>query len=402
LSSLSPRAFVALCCASLLLAWPSRTPRAQESAPRVRFTLVVTLPDATPQDEPVYLSTDHDGWRPDDPKYRLRMRPDGRWQLSLSSPAGELLQFLFCRGGWDEVEVKADGSSRIARQLRPQDGASYELRVVRWADSSVSTITGHVEPFMEASFLHGRLCWVYLPPGYDQDDRRYPVLYMQDGQNLFDEEHSYAGEWQLDETLERMISSGELPAVIVVGIENGGAARMQEYGPWHDARWNEGGGGDSYLRAVADTLKPAIDAKYRTLSEPKHTYMAGSSLGGLISAYAGFEYASVFGGGIAAVSPSYWWAEDRMLQVAKRAGRPGTRRFYQDMGTLESGAPKDENHDGVEDSIGRLRAMHKILVADGMKEGRDLLSVEAVEARHHERYWKERLPRLLRFLLADE
>ncbi|HKI84405.1 MAG TPA: alpha/beta hydrolase-fold protein [Candidatus Krumholzibacteria bacterium] len=401
-SALLRRASVALLCMSLLLAWPVRALQAQEGQPAVHFTLVVSLPDATAHGDPIYLSTDHDGWRADDPKYRLQPRPDGRWELKMSAPADRLLHFLFCRGSWARVEVRADGSSLDARRLRPRDGASYELRVARWADADMSTITGHVESFVEPSFLHGRHCWVYLPPGYAEGDRRYPVLYMHDGQNLFDKERSYAGEWQLDETLERMIAGKELPALIVVGIENGGVARMDEYGPWHDTKWNAGGGGDAYLRAVADTLKPAIDAHYRTLSKPQHTYMAGSSLGGLISAYAGFKYGKVFGGGIAAVSPSYWWAQDRILQLAQRAGRPTTRRFYQDMGTLESGGFEDENNDGVEDSIGRLRAMRDLLVAGGMKEGKNLLSVEAEGGRHHERDWAKRLPRLLRFLLADE
>ena len=368
----------------------------------VRFTLVVTLPDATPEGEPVYLSTDHDGWRPNDPDYRLQPRQDGRWQVTLDCPADRLLHFLFCRGNWDAVEVKADGSSLDARRLRPQDGARYPLRVARWADTDLSTITGHVESFVDPSFRNGRRCWIYLPPGYEDGDRRYPVLYMHDGQNLFDKERSYAGEWEVDETLERMIPKGELPPIIVVGIENGGSARMEEYTPWQDAKWNSGGGGDRYLRAVADTLKPAIDAAYRTLADPRHTYMAGSSLGGLISAYAGYAFGDVFQGGVAAVSPSYWWARDRFLDFARRAGRPTTRRFYQDMGTLESGSHEDENHDGVEDSIARLNAMREILVASGMKEGRDLMSVEAKGDRHNETYWSKRLPGLLKFLLADE
>lgn len=374
----------------------------QEGETLVHFTFIVALPDSTPKGEPVYLSTDHDEWRPDDPKYRLQPRRDGRWQVTLASPAGLLLHFLFCRGSWDAVEVRADGSPLDARRLRPHDSTSYELRVARWADTDLSTIMGHVEAFVEPSFLHGRRCWVYLPPGYEDGDRRYPVLYMHDGQNLFDKERSYAGEWKVDETLERMIPRGEIPPVIVVGIENGGSARMEEYAPWRDAKWNSGGGGDRYLRAVADTLKPAIDAAYRTLPEPKHTYMIGSSLGGLISAYAGYEYGDVFQGGIAAVSPSYWWAQDRILEFASHSGRPETRRFYQDMGTLESGSREDENHDGVEDSIARLRAMREILVASGMKEGRDLLSLEAEGDRHNEGYWSKRLPDLLRFLLADE
>jgi predicted alpha/beta superfamily hydrolase len=125
-------------------------------------------------------------------------------------------------------------------------------------------------------------------------------------------------------------------------------------------------------------------------------------MGGLISAYAGFDYGMVFHGGIAAVSPSYWWAKNQILRLAEDAGRPETLRFYQDMGSLESGGFEDENGDGVEDSIGRLRAMRDILVADGMKEGRNLLSVEAEGDRHHERYWAKRLPALLRFLLAGE
>ncbi len=402
--SLAGRIPSAVLWALLALACVAGTVRAapREGEALVHFTLVVALPDTIPNGETVFLSTDHDGWRPDNPKFRLQPRPDGRWQVTLASPAGLLLHFLFCRGTWDAVEVRADGSPLDARRLRPQEGTSYELSVARWADTDLSTITGNVEAFVETSFLHGRRCWVYLPPGYEDGDRRYPVLYMHDGQNLFDKERSYAGEWQVDETLERMIGAGEIPPLIVVGIENGGPARIEEYTPWRDLEWNSGGGGERYLRAVADTLKPSIDRHFRTLPGAAHTYMAGSSLGGLISAYAAFTHGDVFGGGVAAVSPSYWWAQGRILQFAREAGRPRTRRFYQDMGTREISGSQDKNHDEVEDSIATLRTMDRILREDGMIPEKDLLSIEAEGHRHRERDWAQRLPKLLRFLMADE
>ena len=144
-----------------------------------------------------------------------------------------------------------------------------------------------------------RRIWLYLPADYFTVKKKYPVLYMQDGQNLFDEQTSFSGEWGVDETLDAM-----QPGCIVVGIDNGGVQRMTEYNP-HDNQQQGKGEGIQYLEFIVKTLKPYIDKHYRTLKTKKHTFIAGSSMGGLISFYAGLYYPKVFGS-IGVLSPSFW------------------------------------------------------------------------------------------------
>ena len=255
------------------------------------------------------------------------------------------------------------------------------------------TVTGDVSVLAFPYFLGGRRVWIYLPPGYAAGAGRYPVLYMHDGQNLFDASASYAGEWRVDETCETLIGSGQIPPLIVVGIENGGAARMDEYTPWADKDYG-GGKADGYLAAVENILKPEIDRRYRTLPGARNTFMAGSSLGGLLSAYAGYTSPGVWGG-IIAMSPSYWWASERFAAWAAPRPKPGLRFFYQDMGTAEGGADP-----GVTDYIGTLRKVEAAALAQGFKEGADLFSLEASGHNHSEASWAARFPFLLKLLLS--
>jgi predicted alpha/beta superfamily hydrolase len=201
----------------------------------------------------------------------------------------------------------------------------------------------------------------------------------------------------VDETLEQLIPAGEIPAIIVVGIDNGGASRTSEYTPWVDPS-RGGGGGDAYLQALRDVLKPEIDRRYRTLTGPRYTWMAGSSLGGLISAYAGETYADTWGR-IGAVSPSYWWAGSQMIAFTAARPRPERlERFYQDMGSLEAGHLTDADGDGIDDYIESLREMRTALFAQGFLLELDLKHVEAMGHVHNETYWAMRLPDMLRFL----
>src|SRR4051812_7718100 len=145
---------------------------------------------------------------------------------------------------------------------------------------------------------------VYLPSGYDDDQQRYPVLYMHDGQNLFDEATSYTREWQVDETMEALSRAG-YPA-IVVGIPNLGEQRIEEYSPFDDPKHGKGKG-QAYLGFIVETLKPLIDQQFRTLPDRLHTGIMGSSMGGLISLYAFFQHHEIFGfAGV--MSPSLWFA----------------------------------------------------------------------------------------------
>ena len=224
---------------------------------------------------------------------------------------------------------------------------------------------------------------VYLPPGYARGTQRYPVLYMFDGQNLFDAATSYAGEWGVDEALDRL-SRGEGLDVIVVGIDHGNALRIHELIPYTNPRFlpNAGVG---FIDDVVHAIKPFIDANYRTLPDRGHTAIAGSSLGGLSADYAIHRYPQVFS--MAGVfSPSYW-VSDEAFAVAGRTRLPAGSRVYLFMGGKEG----PESVRAVED-MARLLRMHP-----GAAEVR--LRV-VPEAEHNEASWREAFPGAVRWLFG--
>jgi len=242
---------------------------------------------------------------------------------------------------------------------------------------------------------------VYLPPTYSRADRRYPVIYMQDGQNLFDNDTSYAGEWGVDETMEMLAHSEGLEAIIV-GIPNMGIHRIDEYGPFRDRRLG-GGRGDDYLRFLVQTLKPAIDKQFRTLPGRRHTGLMGSSLGGLISLYGFFQFPAVFGF-TGVMSPSLWFAGEAIYDYIEAAPYyPG--KIYLDAGTRELGESANSGRLHRATASRRyyasVRRMKGILVRKGYRPLRDLLHVEEKWATHSESSWARRLPPALRFLLSE-
>ena len=144
---------------------------------------------------------------------------------------------------------------------------------------------------------------IYLPPDYATSTKHYPVLYMHDGQNLFEDSTAFAGEWEVDETLNRLFEEGDYGA-IVVGIDNGGSERINELTPWVNVKYG-GGKGDKYMQFVVETLKPYVDSTFRTKPQAEFTALAGSSLGALISVYGGVSYPHIFAN-IGSLSPAYW------------------------------------------------------------------------------------------------
>ncbi|MBK8984974.1 MAG: alpha/beta hydrolase [Chloroflexi bacterium] len=247
--------------------------------------------------------------------------------------------------------------------------------------------------------LHNRRdIFVYLPPSYAYSQRHYPVLYMHDGQNLFDNARSFAGEWRVDETMERMGHERHLEA-IVVGIPNMGHQRMDEYSPFYHPGFG-GGKGDEYLGFIVHTLKPLIDQDFRTLPGKPYTGIMGSSMGGLISLYAFFHHADVFGfAGV--MSPSLWFANYAMLEYVETAVfNPG--RLYMDAGTREYGDANMETTKPRADSrhyYASVRRLKRILVSKGYRPQRDLLHVEEKWAAHNEAAWERRLPVAIEFFL---
>ena len=235
---------------------------------------------------------------------------------------------------------------------------------------------------------------VYLPPGYEQDKkRRYPVLYLHDGQNLFDGATSFIPgmEWRVDETAQALITASEIKPLIIVGIYNAGKDRVDEYTPTVDSEVRQGGRADLYGRMLIEELKPFIDSEYRTRRGARETGLGGSSLGGLVSLYLGLKYPQVFGR-LAVVSPSIWWDNKMIIRDVQALGRRPRLRIWMDMGTKESRNPADATN--------AARALRDALVAKGWKENSDLKYFEAVGAEHNERAWSERVAPMLKFLFG--
>lgn len=385
-------------CVVLLVLWPGTASALESPLATAPVTFRVTAPATTPPGDPVSIAGDFQGWNPGSPTHRLTDLGGLTYEITLDLTIGTTIQFKFTRGDWSKVE-KGPSGEEIANRTHAVSGAQVlDLTVANWADRPAnSTITGDVTTHTVPGFLNGRRVWVYLPPDYDaQTDRRYPVLYMFDGQNVFDQATSFAGEWGVDETCESLIASGAMAPIIVVAVDNGGGSRILEYTPWYDPNFGSGGGGEAHLQQFIDVLIPWVNANYRTLAHPQHTGIAGSSLGGLMSVYAAYAHPEVFGR-IGALSPSIWWNDRELLDYVQSHGKPDSR-LYADMGTLESGSMVDRDGNGIDDSIDNLRALRDRMTTQGFVLGNDLTIVEDVGGRHNEAYWRQRFPGALQFL----
>jgi predicted alpha/beta superfamily hydrolase len=236
---------------------------------------------------------------------------------------------------------------------------------------------------------------VYLPPGYETNRKqRYPVLYLHDGQNLFDGATSFikGAEWQVDETAQALIKSKAIAPVILVGISNAGKARIDEYTPTRDAGHDMGGKADLYGRMIVEELKPFIDSEYRTLPDAQSTGLGGSSLGGLVSLHLALKYPQTFGR-VAVVSPSVWWDNKEILREVAALSEPPRLRIWLDIGTKEGG-----NKGANEETTANARLLRDALLGKGWKTGRDLKYLEVEGAEHNEHAWAQRVDPMLRFL----
>ena len=242
-----------------------------------------------------------------------------------------------------------------------------------------------------------RTITVYLPPGYDGAQERYPVLYMHDGQNLFDPRRAAFGvEWGVDETLDALVAAGEIRTWIVVGIDNSGAGRIDDYTATRDEDRRAGGSADAYVDAVANEIKPIIDAHFRTMCGRNNTAVAGSSLGGIVSLHAGVRHGDIFGR-IAAVSPSLWWNNRAPIrQFADSATQP--LRLWLDAGSEESSREGTLTNDLTRN----VREVAALARARGLRDGRALGTLEDQGAAHNEASWSRRLPAILLFLLGSD
>jgi predicted alpha/beta superfamily hydrolase len=255
------------------------------------------------------------------------------------------------------------------------------------------TLTGHLRLHkgLQSRFTeHARDVIVYLPPDYNSaPDRRYPVLYLHDGQNLFDSATAFAGnEWGLDELAEELITTGQIRPLIIAGIYNTGPNRMAEYTHVRDRR-GRGGRARAYGKLIVDDLKPFMDHEYRTLPDPANTGLGGSSLGGLVTLYLGLHYPQVFGN-LIVMSPAVWWANRAIIREVRKLRRKLGEKIWLDIGTCEGQSPAI--------CIKNAEDLRDALVSKGWRPGIDLKFVEDQGAGHNEKAWGHRMRDALKFL----
>ncbi len=229
---------------------------------------------------------------------------------------------------------------------------------------------------------------VYVPQVFRDDPHRFfPVLFLHDGQNLFDPETSFiqGNYWRVGETADALIAAGEIEPLVIVGIYNAGPKRIDDYTPVEDRRLG-GGRADAYGQMVVDELRTFVAHQYRTLAGAENCGMGGSSLGGLVTLYLGMRYPQVFGK-LAVLSPSVWWRDRVILRFIEQLRGKTGQSIWLDIGTSEGRR-----------ALTDVRSLKRLLLKKGWRQGRDLQYREIEGGKHSEYAWAERVAPMLRFL----
>ena len=361
------------------------------------------LPTNTPTSATIYLAGSCNMWQPASGSYAFIRADDGSYQCTLPASVVGDIEFKFTRGTWSTVETDAHQQDIGNRQLRVSDRPTViRLQVDGWKDSGQngspaacrSTALQSQVHILDTAFLMPQLqrrrrVWIYLPNDYTTAvEKRYPVLYMHDGQNVFDTCTSFSGEWGVDEALSQLQQQGQNAAgCSVVAVDNGGSERLNEFSPWRNAEYG-GAQGNQYVDFLVQTLKPYIDAHYRTLTGREYTGIAGSSMGGLISTYAALKYPQVYSK-VGVFSPAFWFAKDSLFQYVGQHPTKLATRFYFVSGTSES-----------ETMAPLMQTMYTTLRQQGVPT-EDLAYAALQDGKHAEWFWKREFPAVYQMLYQE-
>lgn len=355
------------------------------------WKIELEVPEETPLDASIFIAGNFNDWDPGDPDYELYKIDSKFYNINILTEL-EIVKFKFTLGSWLSVEVDENNMNIPNRRekLAEQNNKSYKIK--KWNEAQdANSIVGNVsviDDFFMPQLSRTRQIWIYLPPSYEKSRRRYPVMYMHDGQNLFSDSSSFSGEWGVDESLEKMIAEKRMREIIVVGIENS-EYRLSEYSPFDfEYKGYYKGEADKYAQFIVETLKPFIDKEYRTKPGRKHTGIAGSSMGGLVSVYMGLEYQEVFSK-VGAMSSSFRLCQDDILEYIKANPKRHSMRFWLDIGSLEGDQISiDKSQKPVVDALRKL----------GWKSDKELRYSVYEGAEHHEVYWRARFTDVLEYL----
>ncbi|MCO6497370.1 MAG: alpha/beta hydrolase [Chitinophagaceae bacterium] len=332
--------------------------------------------------ETLFLAGNFNMWNPGHENFKF-YRESGKQTIHIQLEKGNY-EYKITRGNWQTVEENRDFKPMGNRKIVISSDTVIHITIGAWADDrpggnklATNTASPQVHIMDTAYYMpqlnRNRRIWIYLPKGYEQTNKRYPVLYMHDGQNVFDAATSFSGEWGVDEFLDSL--GGNCREAIVVAIDNGQSYRMNEYNPWEFMEFGKGEG-DQYVDFLIKDLKPYIDKHYRTLPGKKSTSIAGSSMGGLISLYAVLKYPKVFGSaGI--FSPAFWTAKGIDSTVVKKAKKMNSKLYF---------------YAGGKESESMIPDMVRIEKEISKYSKSQLKELTDADAQHNEAAWRKYFP----------
>ena len=349
--------------------------------------IVKRLPSYNKLSDKIYLVGSFNNWNPKDEKLVMK-KVQNTYGITIELAKG-MYEYKFTEGGWDKAESGNNGFPTGNRKIVVNSDTVINVEIEHWADhfpkkERVSTASKNVH-ILDSSFYIPQLdryrrIWIYLPENYQASKKMYPVLYMQDGQNVFDDATSGFGEWGVDEALDSL--GAKHKEIIVVAIDNGGDKRLNEYSPYDMEKYGKGEG-DQYVDFLVQTLKPFIDKHYLTKKDERNTFVAGSSMGGLISFYAILKYPEVFGGaGI--FSPAFWITPQlKNIDPQKAKKVKGKIYFY---------AGGQESETMVPDMLYVFEQMKKYSKAK-------MQTVIRAEGKHNEPTWRDEFPLFYQWII---
>jgi predicted alpha/beta superfamily hydrolase len=360
-----------------------------QSNHKVKF---IVTSENVPEQSTIYITGNHPligNWDPG--KVSLTNKENNIWEREFSLPKDFHLEYKFTLGSWEQEALNKEGLLPVNSILEVLADTTIFFDVNSWGDQFNRVVDGQITGTvkyhhkLEGEGIRERDVAVWLPPGYDEHpDKLYPVLYMHDGQNMFDPQTSAFGvDWQIDEAADSLIRKGFIKPLIIVGIYNT-PDRWSEY--------NQGSVGDAYMNFIVNRLKPLIDNTYRTLTGREYTAVGGSSMGGLISFVLLWVHSDVFSQA-ACISPAFKIRGiDFVFPVNKYTGKKNEIRIYIDNGSV-----------GLEDSLqAGIDEMLSALKDKGYSEGEDLYYYKAPGAKHFESDWAERIWRPLIFMFGNK
>ena len=356
----------------------------------MKFTIISNEDD----DRPVFITGNFNKWNPKDATFVLKNLDNNTYTIEIDDEQlPEIIEYKYTRGGWGNVEIDRFGNITPNRKIKKGDAPNEDI-VEKWRinwgpfKEEFSPIVEIIsEKFFIPQLNRTRKIWALLPYNYHKTDKTYPVLYLQDAQNLFNEGSAF-GNWEIDKKMSILAEYGR-GDVIIIAIENGSEDRIKEYILDNDSI-TKNAEGKKYIRFLADTLKPYVDSVYRTKPEREFTGIGGSSLGGLISIYSGFLYPEVYSK-LLIFSPSLWVnPENNFPQMNFK--NPYDIKVYMYGGEME-GSQMTERIALFEKTLESWENSHSI-------QFEFKISIND-EGKHQEFYWSQEFPRAVEWLFYN-